>query len=65
MTKDSGPVIEGTLHSADGQGLVRMKSRYATDIDDLGQRSLIPSGWPGGMDTLRASFGLGASSRPK
>ena len=35
MTKDSGPVIEGTLHSADGQGLVRMKSRYATDIDDL------------------------------
>jgi uncharacterized protein YndB with AHSA1/START domain len=35
MTKDPGPVIEGTLHSADGQGILRMKSRYATDIDDL------------------------------
>jgi uncharacterized protein YndB with AHSA1/START domain len=35
MTKDPGTEIEGTLHSADGHGIVRMKSRYATDIDDL------------------------------
>ena len=35
MTKDPGTAIEGTLHSVDGQGIVRMKSRYATDIDDL------------------------------
>ena len=35
MTKDPGTAIEGTLHSVDGQGIVRMKSRYSTDIDDL------------------------------
>jgi uncharacterized protein YndB with AHSA1/START domain len=35
VTTDRRPVIEGTLHSADGQGLVRMKCRYATDMDDL------------------------------
>ena len=27
--------VEGTLHSLDGMGIVRMKSRYDTDIDDL------------------------------
>jgi uncharacterized protein YndB with AHSA1/START domain len=27
--------IEGTLHSVDGSGVVRMKSRYESDIDDV------------------------------
>lgn len=35
MTENSGAAIEGTLHSVDGKGVVRMKSRYETDIDDL------------------------------
>lgn len=35
MTENTRPSVEGTLHSADGQGIVRMKSRYDTDIDDL------------------------------
>jgi uncharacterized protein YndB with AHSA1/START domain len=34
MTEDD-KAIEGTLHSADGMGIVRMKARYETDIDDL------------------------------
>jgi uncharacterized protein YndB with AHSA1/START domain len=35
MTKNPGSTIESTLHSIDGKGIVRMKSRYETDIDDL------------------------------
>jgi uncharacterized protein YndB with AHSA1/START domain len=35
MTDNPGAGIEGTLHSVGGRGLVRMKSRYETDIDDL------------------------------
>lgn len=35
MTENLGAAIEGTLHSDGGKGVVRMKSRYATDIDDL------------------------------
>jgi uncharacterized protein YndB with AHSA1/START domain len=35
MTESTGAVIEGTLHSIDGEGVVRMQSRYETDIDDL------------------------------
>jgi uncharacterized protein YndB with AHSA1/START domain len=30
-----GATIEGTLHSGGGKGVVRMKCRYATGIDDL------------------------------
>ena len=43
MTKDSEPVIEGTLHSADGQGVVRMTSRYATDMGDLWSALTMPN----------------------
>lgn len=35
MTEDLRTVIEGTLHTVDGRGLVRIKSRYKTDINDL------------------------------
>jgi uncharacterized protein YndB with AHSA1/START domain len=35
MTEIQGPTIEGTLHSADGQGVVRMKVRYAARIYDV------------------------------
>ena len=35
MTENSRVAIEGTLHSVDGKGLVRLKGRYETDIDDL------------------------------
>ena len=35
MTQKPEAAIEGTLHSADGQGVVRMKGRYETDLDDL------------------------------
>ena len=35
MTETQGPDIEATLHSIDGEGVARLKSRYATDIDDL------------------------------
>jgi uncharacterized protein YndB with AHSA1/START domain len=32
---DAGNRILGTLHSADGTGVVRMQDRFDTDIDDL------------------------------
>jgi uncharacterized protein YndB with AHSA1/START domain len=35
LTEKRKAVIEGTLHSLGGTGVVRMKSRYETDIDDL------------------------------
>jgi uncharacterized protein YndB with AHSA1/START domain len=35
MTEIPRSAIEGTLHSVDGVGVVRMKSRYETDIDNL------------------------------
>ncbi|MGC1184483.1 MAG: SRPBCC domain-containing protein [Candidatus Dormiibacterota bacterium] len=35
MTENSGADIEGALHSKDGKGIVRMKARYQTDIEDL------------------------------
>jgi uncharacterized protein YndB with AHSA1/START domain len=35
MTKKAGAAVEGTLHSVDGKGVVRLKARYETDIDDL------------------------------
>jgi uncharacterized protein YndB with AHSA1/START domain len=35
MTENSGGTIEGTLHSDDGEGVVRMKVRFATGVDDL------------------------------
>jgi uncharacterized protein YndB with AHSA1/START domain len=35
MTQCPRTAIEATLHSVDGNGVVRMKSRYETDIDDL------------------------------
>jgi len=34
MTEGLGAVIEGTLHSVEGKGVVRMRCRYETDIDD-------------------------------
>jgi uncharacterized protein YndB with AHSA1/START domain len=35
MTENSGSAIEGTLYSDNGEGVVRMKGRYETDIADL------------------------------
>lgn len=35
MTKNVEAIIEATLHSVDDQGVVRMKARYETDIDDV------------------------------
>jgi uncharacterized protein YndB with AHSA1/START domain len=35
MTENSATSIESTLHSRDGKGIVRMKSRYETGIEDL------------------------------
>jgi uncharacterized protein YndB with AHSA1/START domain len=35
MTEDPGAAIKGTLYSAEGAGVVRMKTRCETDIDDL------------------------------
>ena len=35
MTENRGATIEGTLHSVGGKGVVRMKARCETDIDDL------------------------------
>ena len=35
MTDNPEAAVESTLHSDDGKGAVRMKSRYETDIDDL------------------------------
>jgi uncharacterized protein YndB with AHSA1/START domain len=35
VTENPEAAIEGTLRSANGKGIVRMKARYETDIDDL------------------------------
>ena len=37
MTSNTGPGtrILGSLHSADGKGIVRIENRFGTDIDDL------------------------------
>lgn len=35
VTESSLIAIEGTLHSIDGKGVVRMKVQYETDIDEL------------------------------
>jgi uncharacterized protein YndB with AHSA1/START domain len=35
VTKDWKAVIEGTLHSDDGEGVVRIRARYQTDLDNL------------------------------
>lgn len=35
MSSDKETTIEGSLHSTGGFGVVRMKGRYATDIEDL------------------------------
>jgi uncharacterized protein YndB with AHSA1/START domain len=35
VTKDPKVAIEGTVHSSGGEGIVRMKRRYATDVEDL------------------------------
>jgi uncharacterized protein YndB with AHSA1/START domain len=35
MTENRGAAIEGTLHSIDGKGVVRMRARCETKIDDL------------------------------
>lgn len=34
MTDDLGPVIEGTLHSVDDKGVVRLEVRYESDGDE-------------------------------
>jgi uncharacterized protein YndB with AHSA1/START domain len=35
MTENPGVLIEGTLHSVGGNGVVRLTGRYDTDDDDL------------------------------
>ncbi|MGA7172742.1 MAG: SRPBCC domain-containing protein [Candidatus Dormiibacterota bacterium] len=35
MTEKPEAAIEGTVHSVGGEGVVRMKARYKTDVDDL------------------------------
>lgn len=35
MTSNKKTAIQGTLHSADGVGIVRMRGRYSTDIEDM------------------------------
>jgi uncharacterized protein YndB with AHSA1/START domain len=34
MSEDPGPPIVGTLHSVGDEGVVRLKARYAHDLDD-------------------------------
>lgn len=65
MTKDPSAAIEGTLHSADGNGVVRMKARYDTDIDDLWSALTDPprlARWYGNVEgDLRLGGGFTAS----
>lgn len=35
MTEREAPCVEGTLHTRDGKGVVRLKGRYVTNIEDL------------------------------
>jgi uncharacterized protein YndB with AHSA1/START domain len=35
MTVSPGPAIESTLHSVDSEGVVRMTTRFPTDIDEV------------------------------
>ena len=53
MSKPTGTPIEGTLHSADAKGTVRIKGRYETDIQDLWSALTDPqrlARWYGSVD---------------
>jgi uncharacterized protein YndB with AHSA1/START domain len=74
VTEKAGAAIEGTLHSVNGQGMVRMKGRYESDIDDLWSALTDPrrlARWYGNVDgDLRVGgeftatvFGSGWSGR--
>jgi uncharacterized protein YndB with AHSA1/START domain len=53
MTERSGVTIEASLHSSEVEGVVRMKVRYATGIDDLWSALTTPARlarWYGKID---------------
>ena len=53
MTESPGDTIEATLHSSDNEGVVRIKVRYPTGIDDLWSAITTPARlarWYGNID---------------
>ncbi|MGB9112479.1 MAG: SRPBCC domain-containing protein [Acidimicrobiales bacterium] len=53
MTENRGAAIKGTLHSADGEGVVRVEARCETDIDELWSALTDPqrlARWYGNVD---------------
>jgi uncharacterized protein YndB with AHSA1/START domain len=60
MSENHDAVIEGSLHSLDGVGLVRMKCRFPSNIDDLWSALTDPqrlARWYGNVDSTLAQGG--------
>ncbi len=43
MPEDTGPSIEGSLHSYDGKGVVRMTARFASPITEVWSAITVPA----------------------
>jgi uncharacterized protein YndB with AHSA1/START domain len=59
MSEDKEFVLEGTLHSADGVGVVRIMARYRTGIDDVWSALTEPPRLAGWFGTVAGDLRVG------
>src|SRR5271155_4740835 len=59
MTDNSGAPIEGTLHSDGGEGVVRLRARYETDVEDLWSSITDPQRVARWYGTINGDFNVG------
>src|ERR1700677_2795649 len=59
MSEDKDFVLEGTLHSADGVGVVRLKTRYRASIDDVWSALTEPLHLAGWFGTVAGDLRVG------
>jgi uncharacterized protein YndB with AHSA1/START domain len=59
MSEDEGVVLERTLHSADGVGVVRLKARYGASVDDVWSALTEPPRLAGWFGTVTGDLRVG------
>jgi len=59
MTGDSRPPIEGTLHSNRGEGIVRLRASYETDVENLWSAITDPQRVAKWYGTVSGDFNVG------
>jgi uncharacterized protein YndB with AHSA1/START domain len=59
MSEDEGVVLERTLHSADGVGVVRLKARYGANVDDVWSALTEPPRLAGWFGTVTGDLRVG------